>query len=503
VQTQVDLKSFNIRPYRAKHLRDYCARMSKDNDHIVYDDNVADKLKAEGIEVPERPRSIYRVDKLYDALSKYAPRYAHGINQDEHVRHGIALAHICFGPRSVDSKLNCLPFTPETIREVTSSLSSSAGLTNFGFRKAESQTRALERGLQTLIGEKAPEPCIAYYRTQFNEKTRLVWGYPYSMTAIEGLVAKPLQRKFLTGFTPMAFGLLNGVLGARLRVASYHKKWAYSLDYSSFDSTISRDLIKIAFRILKRWFDLDVVEPESGKTVGEIFDVIETYFITTPIVMPDSQLYLGKRHGVPSGSYFTQMVDSIVNTIVIGSISSRFNMHVAKSDIFVLGDDALFWSNREVDLMQIASYVGKTFGLILGGYDKSYRFRYDESVKYLGRIWTKGIPTQELEEIVVRQVYPERFRRYSSDELIREREVKLLFISYATVYYDAAPIVWAIFGGDAWYSQSWQYVEYAVYADGEDVANVEHQSGLERFTQKYLDTSYDSYVTTVATSYWL
>lgn len=73
----------------------------------------------------------------------------------------------------------------------------------------------------------------------------------------------------------------------------------------------------------------------------EVFEIIEDYFIHTPIVMPDHHIYYGKKHGVPSGSYFTQIVDSIVNVIIAGTISAKFNMYINKSDIYVLGDDLL------------------------------------------------------------------------------------------------------------------------------------------------------------------
>lgn len=504
-QYQMDLKSFNIRPYRSKRLVEYSKRMSTDDLKVIYDDNVADMLKAQGFSVEDAPRSIYHADKLYEALSKYAPKYAHDLSQDEHIRHGIALARICFSRPQDEEYLECLPMTPMTILGTMSNPSGSAGLTQYGSTKAESHTRALERGLQTMIGQKAPEPCLAFKRTQFNEKTRLVWGYPYSMTAIESLVGYPLLEKFKGGGTPMAFAMTTGALGTKLRVASYHKRWAYSIDFSAFDATIPAKLIDIAFDIMSTWYRMDEIEPISGKTVKDIINLVRTYFIKTPIVMPDMNLYLGKRHGVPSGSLFTQLVDSIVNVIVCGAISSRFSMHVERREIFVLGDDLLMWSNRLVDLDNISNYVLSAFKMIVGGKDKSRVYRYDQAVHYLGRDWPNGLPTLDLQGITARMSFPERHRKYSKDPKVKEREVRLLILSYAAVYYGAWQIAQKLLGSDLWFAQGPERVDGPTYGNASDgiMVNVDHLSGLMRFRAKYGDALHPSGLTTTAMSYWL
>jgi len=503
-QHRKDLQSFNIRPYRLKQLKHYCKYMSQDREKVIFDDNVADVLKTQGFSVTESPRSIYRAEKLYEALSKYAPINEPSLRITAEVIDGFKLARICFAKPKDRAYLRVLPFTPETISLITSEPTASAGLTAYGSTKAAAQTRALERGLQTLRQDKAPEPCLAFSRTQFEEKTRLVWGFPYSMTAVEGLVAYPLMQQFKKGTTPMAFAMTTCALGTKLRTASYHSKWAYSIDHSGYDSTIHSDLIRESFSIIKTWFDLTEIEPISGKPVGHIFNIIERYFISTPIVMPDSQLYLGKKHGVPSGSYFTQIVDSIVNVMIAGALSSKFSMHVPRTGIFVLGDDLLLWSNREMELDQMSQYVNAAFGVNMNGFPKSQRFRWDEPIQYLGRIWSKGLPSLDEESILARMVYPETFRKYSSDPEVRRREVKLLLLSYASVYYHAWPIVQRALGTDLWYAQAPERIEYSVYADQPDaMVNPDHLSGLFRYQRKYHGHDVSGRLTTAATQFWL
>lgn len=505
-QYQKDLELFRKNRYRSKRLLPYFKRFSQDDDSVLIDSHVKDVLFAQGLSAEEAPRSIYKVDKLYEALSHYAPGKIPNPTPGPELSAGVALAYKCFAWKEGYEKLQVMPMTPQTIVAVTSNPSGSPGVTNFGCTKAQSQTRALERGIQTMLGEKKPEPCLAFKRTQFNDKTRLVWGYPYSMTVIEGLTAKPLLDKFKGGCTPMAFAMSTGALGTKLRVASYHKEWAYSLDMSQFDASISNQLIHIAFRILKTWFDLEQVEPVTGKTVREIFDLTEKYFIYTPIVMPDGNVYYGKDHGVPSGSYFTQMVDSVVNVMIAGAISQKFSLHVSKREIFVLGDDLLMWSNRKVDLDQIAQFANAYFGVKLHGSEKSEVFHYDDVVHYLGRDWVNGLPDLSEGEILKRMVYPESYRKYPKDPKLRERMVHLMLLSYAGNYRSAWRIAYRAIdssGRNIHCGCACTDVHTYVHEGRQVELRPEFLSGLARFMLRMGNLGGSADIPCTALQYWL
>jgi hypothetical protein len=482
--------------------------MGKDNLQVLVDDNVKDALIAQGYSIEESPRSVYKVEKLFEALSAYAPQYNLDPIKDDDLKSGIALAYKCFAkPKDTDYVLRVLPMTPETIVYVTSHPSGSPGLTNYGVTKAESQTRALERGIQTLKREKQPEPCLAFKRTQFNDKTRLVWGYPYSMTVIEGLVAKPLLDKFKGGGTPMAFAMPTGHLGTKLRTASYHREWAYSIDMSQFDATLSSYLIHVAFNILRTWFDLNDIEPITGVRVYDIFKIVEKYFIYTTIVMPDGNLYIGKNHGVPSGSYFTQMVDSICNTIVAGTISSRFNLNVNRNEIFVLGDDLLMWSNRKMDLDVIASYASDHLHVKMHGSEKSKLYHYDEVIHFLGRDWDNGLPTLDESEVIKRMVYPETFRKYSKDYEERRRQYKMLVLAYAANYRSAWRIAYDLLdGSDRNIHNGCANLDANTYCwEGRIDDNPDYLTGLLRYQRIYEREIHQnkSHIPITALQYWL
>jgi hypothetical protein len=326
------------------------------------------------------------------------------------------------------------------------------------------------------------------------------------MTVIEGLVAYNLIQVFKGGTTPMAFAMATGALGTKLRVAAYHKEWAYSLDMSQFDATISAELIHIAFNVLRTWYDLSEVEPVSGKTVDEIFKLIEYYFIHTTIVMPDGCIYIGKDHGVSSGSFFTQIVDSIVNVIIGGTIAARYHLNVSKKEIFVLGDDLLFWSNRVVDLDKVAQYANSQFGVRLHGSEKSAIFHYDQKIHYLGRDWDNGLPGLDEAEILKRMAFPEKFRKYPKDPEERKRAVHMMVLSYAATYREAWKIAYDLLdGSDRNIARGCANLDVNTYCygRGRDEVDPEYLSGLQRYIQKYHSTRVRGDIPITAMQYWL
>lgn len=318
---------------------------------------------------------------------------------------------------------------------------------------------------------------------------RLVWGYPYSVTAIEGMFARPLIDNFKAVRTPMAFGITTLEIGCRLRVSSYKNQFAYSTDYSGYDATIPSNLIKLAFNILASWLDLSEVEPVTHVSYKRIWDKIVDYFIRTPIVMPDGNVYYGKEHGIPSGSYFTQLIGSIVNSIIMGTVSYEFRLNISKKDTLLLGDDVLYWSNRSVSQIHIAKFITRVFGIKTNA-DKSGFFKWNEPVHFLGRDWDKGVPSLNQSEILKRMVFVESFRKYSKDRHKRDREVRMLLLSYASVYHQAFSIYIKSLGRINRYSVPNVSIEEFVYSINRrtgfrEMVDPNKLSGLQRFNSKY------------------
>jgi len=502
-----DQLSFRTHPFRGKDLKHYAGYMSTPRLDPVIDKRCAAVLEAQGFTVEKAPRSIYKPWKLYEALKKFEPGRVREPKHDEHFTRGVHLAFASMARSYRNERIQPLPLTLDSVERLTSNPGGSAGIEFYPLHKDATKEVALSTAIRILRGEKAPAPCLAWARTQFNDKTRLVWGYPYSMTILEGLFAKPLIDHFTDTNSPLAFAMTTLNLGSKIRVSSYHKRWAYSIDMSSYDASIAQSLIHIAFKIIGTWFDLDQKEPTTGLAYRGILAKVENYFIHTPIVMPDLRIYLGKRHGVPSGSFFTQLIDSIVNIIIAGTISSRFNLFVDKDDILVLGDDLLFWSERDISLEAIASFATEYFGVEFNP-EKSNKFRYSEPIHFLGRIWHRGRPTLPIEEVTKRMKYPERQRRYSQDPEQAEREFLLMLYSYGSVYPEARRILKKYLNMDSFRYGGSCEVEHAVFDSTKpegDQLNPDHLSGLIRFMMKYGPASGQDARTSKrwGTQYWL
>lgn len=423
------------------------SRLCKDITEGQVDKVVEAVLWQQGIPVEHSGeyRSIYSYEKLWQSLDHYDREWRVDA-RNVHFRAGSNQAFRIFArPKSVES-LKPVKLT-DSIQALYSELSirdeSSAGLTAFGETKFEAFTTGIDKALDILVCGKAPAPCIAGVRTQRKGKTRLVWCYPLEMTIIEAVVARPLIDYFKGIQHVMTFGDYSLEIGQRMRRSASETRLHYSLDYSQFDASVNPLLINRAFNAFRTWFNLsDEVYP--GVTVGHVFDLIEKYFITTPIVMPKRGKTLpvmvtGKRGGVPSGSYFTQLVDSFSNVAMIKTADSRFNLSIKDHNLYVLGDDCLFFCNKDILISQISDYL-MTFGFKLNSAKGSSGLATD-TVEYLGRTWKNGFPIRTMHDIMRGALYPEKYRRYSSRRGERQQQALAVVSSYLlTSYVEGSPV---------------------------------------------------------------
>jgi hypothetical protein len=411
-------------PYRRASLRKYLSQMNTANPHVVFDDFVAEILEQQGFAWEEEPRSVYEPQQLYAALQRYATDWSHFNKLDRHLEFGFRMAYKIFAkPKGVE----CLkPFSDEEVIQKALKKDKSSGLPLMT-TKAESLTYSLDRESQIRQGIKAPNPCVAYKRTQKGNKTRLVWGYPLEMTIMEARFARPLIDTFKKRATPMAFGMTKTELGAKLACYFEGKPGTtICLDYSKYDTTLSAEMIRRAFVCLATWFSR-----EDQDALG--WETLIKYFIHTPIVMPDGHLYTGKNHGVPSGSYFTQMIDSVVNVALCYALKSKFKLTFGPRQLYVLGDDVILQHCGPFSLSEMANYLNR-FGLQLHDDEKTVV----GSVHFLGAVWNKGKPDAPIEELTKKAVFPENFRVYGDKPCIGAENV---LRSYACSYKSAFQLI--------------------------------------------------------------
>jgi len=259
-------------------------------------------------------------------------------------------------------KLTSESLTPLTIRSAIKLLpnDTSPGLpyTLEGIKTKGEVKERLFRDYNTL--RKIPPggfydyPCSAGIRLALTKKPdnkpRLVWVYPAVMITAESRFFGPLMSKIFSCLLfSWDFSFLRGGVNSLKQFCQ--GLTTYGTDVSGFDASVHPMVINHVFDWICSRFKLSKHDQHD-------FDVMRHYFINTPLWYKN-RIYL-KRQGVPSGSFFTQTIDSIVNVAyqleLIKSFKrfsvSRMTLEKEFKFLRVLGDDSLVALYYEVTLEQ-------------------------------------------------------------------------------------------------------------------------------------------------------
>jgi len=367
---------------------------------------------------PERDnKSRHIPGRLYEALARYGEGNERLTDFDERC-FGIALNSVKWlfaGPFQDD--LRPLALDGELISLLKQS--SSAGAPSF-LSRGEAFEEDLGLAKKVFADKMAPPPCVSFYRIQHGEKgekERLVMAYPGAMTLGEFTFVKPLMERLIKRKSPYVAGLRRFEIQARM-VRIGNKPVRYELDYSKFDSTQRAFIISKMFAILKENFVMD--EDENRR-----WNKIVWYYIHTPVIMPDLQIWK-KHRGTPSGSGFTQIIDTMINIFaILYSFLRMFNVMPDLENILAMGDDSLIGTSLYAPLdrfQQVLAEIGIRLNV-----EKSRISREYEPMHFLGHDWDHGVADRPVEETAKRLVFPERYQ--DVEERIR-RNTKL--VAYLT-----------------------------------------------------------------------
>ena len=234
-------------------------------------------------------------------------------------------------------------------------------------------------------------------------KTRVVSMYDLRDVALELQFSNPFQR-LMNGKEFYAGGKNDNVISGIIHNWAVKYRKFMSIDYSSFDQTISSWLIEDAFKIIEASFQLS-----DGQRL-ELLQVCDN-FIHKDFILSEGILHSDK--GVPSGSMFTQIVDSLVNILVV---RTYFNSINEKCQMIAMGDDNAIFCSTALSIEDLASYLIKNFGLIVKTDDKSNEgLTSKQDVKFLSRYWTQGGPWRHPNQLISRMLFPERRREYNQE----------------------------------------------------------------------------------------
>jgi hypothetical protein len=197
-------------------------------------------------------------------------------------------------------------------------------------------------------------PSMLYTRTQEGGKTRAVMGVPFAQVIHEAQYYRPFLEK-----VAKKCEFRSALLGpdAVDRQVSHLMDLAHhggdslqllSIDFSSFDQSVSPEFQRAAFHFISSFFQ----EPTE-------FEAISRRFREVGLVTPDG-VWNG-AHGVPSGSTWTNEVDSIVQCLAFIHVWREVNREENEKNLVlydpmdyiqVQGDDGLYITSRPEEIQQ-------------------------------------------------------------------------------------------------------------------------------------------------------
>lgn len=256
----------------------------------------------------------------------------------------------------------------------------------------------------------------------YKNKTRLV-----SMIALRQIVtemrwSKPIQG-WMSNQSWYAGGkndnqinsLLNG-----MRSRTHH--WI-SIDYSKYDQSISSWLIYDAFEILESMFLKDKNHD------SELYWIMVKDLCKKRFIDGNGKLRFSEK-GVPSGSMFTQIIDSVVNRlIVLTYFYARGRDILNDNNMMIMGDDNIIFSRERLDMDDLAGYISKNFGIEVSAEKSLIGDEYVDP-EFLSRQWSYGGAYRQVEELILSLLYPERYRNYFDEKVFPE----LVLYSYMLAY---------------------------------------------------------------------
>jgi hypothetical protein len=269
------------------------------------------------------------------------------------------------------------------------------------------------------------EPTIPGYRTQadlpyelhldgtyertgeWDRKVRLVWIIALFQSLCETRFSKPLQEwmgehcYWYCGHKNDS--QLNRLIQDNVDYYPHH----LSIDMSSFDAHVPSWMIHIAFDILKEAFRQD------ENFDDELWTIMVDDFVNKVIVGPGQQL-IYVTNGVPSGSMFTSMIDSIVNYLMINTY--MYYRGVTDYVMFVMGDDNLTFSKVDLgipdELHEMSEFLKRNFGMVMHPHKCSSDHDNGRYPEFLSRYWRVDGVWRHPIELIVKACYPERYRDY-------------------------------------------------------------------------------------------
>nr|BBQ05106.1 RNA-dependent RNA polymerase [Culex tritaeniorhynchus partitivirus] len=295
--------------------------------------------------------------------------------------------------------------------------------------------KAVENGAR-----KYPLPdCAAFGRSHIGSaetnKVRAVWVVPLTVVAAEARFALPvidlLTSQTIGHNTAYGCEMMKG----GMKWVNDQALWAKNkdpgakylmTDYSSFDANVPAWMIRDCFAILRQKFNLTAAE-------ANVFRKCVSYFINTPIQFADKRRIL-KNHGVPSGSMWTNIIDTMVNFLQTRYCIYTLTRAAPLFDVY-FGDDGLIAlpGHAIINLEDISATAMEKFGAVVNT-KKSYWTNRPRNIHFLGYYNANGSCYKKPEGLVASFLYPQHMQDDWAYTLARGLGVLLASAGDRTIY---------------------------------------------------------------------
>lgn len=168
------------------------------------------------------------------------------------------------------------------------------------------------------------DPCVLFTRTQEGSKTRDVWGFPIADTLNETKFYQPLlnyQKSLPWRSALLGPEIVDVHITDMVKSAFKYNYNLVSIDFSGYDKTLKQELQCASFNYIKNLFQA---------SFDDEINYIQDRFGTIGLITPSG--VLTGNHGVPSGSTFTNEVDSISQYLILKHSKSSLKCQIQGDD---------------------------------------------------------------------------------------------------------------------------------------------------------------------------